>query len=232
MAWPRATGPFFPAPGPLAHWPGSLALIGSFAHWLIGTGLASFAWPHLFIASSAPWRWPNWLIGSLALASLAHLLLAHWVLGSGLIFGISRAFLLWPQAPWLLGAHCTICSFAHWLIWASLAPLLNGSLAHWLICAFFGIYRAHLAQASFLAFLELFCSGLRLLGSLALIAPFAHLLIGSFGPLWLLCSMAHWLIGSFVPFLAFIELIWLRPHFWHISSFFAPASGHSCLRAI
>ena len=116
LAWPRGTGPFFPAPGPLAHWPGSLALIGSFAHWLIGTGLASFAWPHLFIASSAPWRWPNLLIGSLALASLAHLLLAHWALGSGLIFGISRAFLLWPQAPWLLGAHCTICSFAPWLI--------------------------------------------------------------------------------------------------------------------
>ena len=165
LAWPRGTGPFFPAPGPLAHWPGSLALIGSFAHWLICTGLASFAWPHLFIASSAPWRWPNWLIGSLALASLAHLLLAHWALGSGLIFGISRAFLLWPQAPWLLGAHCTICSFAHWLILASLAHLLNGSLAHWLICAFFGIYRAHLAQASFLAYLELFCSSLRTLVS-------------------------------------------------------------------
>ena len=98
---------------------------------------------------------------------------------------------------------------AHWLIGAGLL----GLFAHWLI--------GSLAQASFLAFLELFCSGLRLLGSLALIAPFAHLLIGSFRPLWLLCSMAHWLIGSFVPFLAFIELIWLRPHFWHFSSFFA-----------
>ena len=74
LAWPRGTGPFFPAPGPLAHWPGSLALIGSFAHWLIGTGLASISWPYLFIASSAHWRRPNWLIGSLAQASfLAYL---------------------------------------------------------------------------------------------------------------------------------------------------------------
>jgi len=158
LAWPRGTGPFFPASGPLAHWPGSLALM------LIGS--LALAWPHL----------PG-LICSLP----------HRLLGAGLICSLAP----WRWPPWL------ICS---WLI----GPL---------------------AQASFLAFLELFCSGLRLLGSLALIAPFAHLLIGSFGPLWLLCSMAYWLIGSFVPFLAFIELIWLRPHFWHFSIFFALASG-------
>ena len=127
MAWPRATGPFCLAPGPLAHWPGSLALIGSFAHWLVGTGLASFAWPHLFIASRllgaglicslAPWRWPPWLICSWLIGSLAR---PHFL-----------AFLeLFCSGLKLLGAHCTICSFC------SLAHLgLFGSSAQWLICS-------------------------------------------------------------------------------------------------
>ena len=133
--------PIFPGPWPT----GTLAwFLGAHAHLLIGTGLASFAWPHLLISSSAPWRWPNLLIGSLALASLAHLLI--------------------------------------------------GSLA----------------QASFLAFLKLFCYGLRLLGSLALIAPFAHLLICSLAHLGLFGSSAQWLIGS----LAHLCL------FWHLSSSF------------
>jgi uncharacterized membrane protein len=69
------------------------------AHWY---GLASLAWPHLFIALSAHFRWPHlrwphWLIRSLALiGSLAHWLIgvsfAHWLIFA--IFGIFRAFLL------------------------------------------------------------------------------------------------------------------------------------------
>ena len=78
-----------------------LALLAIY-QWLIGTGLASLAWPHWFIALSAHFRWPHlrwphWLIRSLALiGSLAHWLigvsLAHWLIFA--IFGIFRAFLL------------------------------------------------------------------------------------------------------------------------------------------
>ena len=73
----------------MAHW-----------HWPGLIGLASFAWPHWFIALSAHFRWPHlrwphWLNRSLALiGSLAHWLigasLAHWLIYA--IFGIFRAF--------------------------------------------------------------------------------------------------------------------------------------------
>ena len=76
-----------------------LALLAIY-QWLIGTGLASFAWPHLFIAISAHFcwphlRWPHLLNRSFALiGSLAHWLigasLAHWLICA--IFGIYRAF--------------------------------------------------------------------------------------------------------------------------------------------
>ena len=76
-----------------------LALLAIY-QWLIGTGLASLAWPHLFIALSAHFRWPHlrwphWLNRSLALiGSLAHWLigasLAHWLICA--IFGIFWAF--------------------------------------------------------------------------------------------------------------------------------------------
>ena len=104
-----------------------------------------------------------------------------------------------------------------------MAPLLNGSFAHRLICAFFGIHLAHLAQASFLAFPELFCSGLRLLGSLALIYPLANFgslahfgLIGSSAPLasfahWLLGSLAHWLICAILG-ISRALLLWPQVH--------------------
>ena len=84
----------------------------------------------------------------------------------------------WPTGTlaWLLAAHWLICSLAH-------LGLIR-SLAHWLVGTL-----AYLRQ--FLAFLELFCSSLRLIGSLALICSLAHLLIGSFRPPWLIGSFAH-----------------------------------------
>ena len=77
---------------------------------------------------------------------------------------------------WFLAAHWLICSFAHLGLIRSFAHWLVGTLA----------YLRH-----FLAFLELFCSSLRLIGSLAPICSLAHLLIGSFRPPWLIGSFAH-----------------------------------------
>ena len=58
LAWPRATGPFFPGPWPT----GTLAwFLG--AHWLIGS-LAHWHWPGLICLAS----FVHCLIGSLALA--------------------------------------------------------------------------------------------------------------------------------------------------------------------
>ena len=107
--------------------------------------------------------------------------------------------LIYPLANFGSLAHFgLIGSSAHLLLWPH---LLIGSLARWLIGLF----------APFLAFLELYCSGLRFIGSLALLCSLAHLLIcSSFRPHWLICSMAPWLIGLFVPFLAF-GLFWRLP---------------------
>ena len=67
-----------------------LALLAIY-QWLIGTGLASLAWPHLFIALSAHFcwphlRWPHWLNRSLA----------HWLIGSSV-----PHFLIGSFAPFL-----------------------------------------------------------------------------------------------------------------------------------
>ena len=68
-----------------------LALLAIY-QWLIGTGLASLAWPHWFIALSAHFRWPHlrwphWLIG------------AHWLIGSlahwGLIGSLAHLRYFW-----------------------------------------------------------------------------------------------------------------------------------------
>ena len=75
---------------------------------------------------------------------------------------------------WFLAAHWLICSFAHLGLIRSFAHWLVGTLA----------YLRHI-----LAFLELFCSSLRLIWLLG-----THLLFGSFAP----CSFRPtWLIGSF-----------------------------------
>ena len=83
-----------------------LALL-AICQWLNGTGLASLAWPHWFIALSAHFcwphlRWPHWLNRSLALiGSLAHWLigasLAHWLICA--IFGIFSSFLALASGP-------------------------------------------------------------------------------------------------------------------------------------
>ena len=108
------------------------SLVGylSMAHWY---GLASLAWPHLFIALSAHFRWPHlrwphWLIRSLALiGSLAHWLigvsLAHWLICA--IFGIFRAFLLQLQdlrASGLFNLKLLVLELRFWLVKRSLFP--------------------------------------------------------------------------------------------------------------